>query len=137
MAQMTALRRRMIEDMTVRNLSPATQQSYIYAVAKFSLWIGMEKGPRFRGDRRPNGTPLKVGFTMAPEMIGGQVWDVDRGDDREDPPGIFCSGKGDQGDLPRPASVAEGRAEGAAVGGAQVSLRAREAAFAATGSVEG
>ena len=25
----------MIEDMTVRNLSPATQQSYIYAVAKF------------------------------------------------------------------------------------------------------
>src|SRR4051812_48765658 len=27
---------RMIEDMTVRNLSPATQQSYLYAVAKFS-----------------------------------------------------------------------------------------------------
>jgi site-specific recombinase XerD len=26
----------MIEDMTIRNLSPATQQSYIYAVAKFS-----------------------------------------------------------------------------------------------------
>ena len=29
MAQMTALRRRMIDDMTVRNLSPATQQSYV------------------------------------------------------------------------------------------------------------
>jgi hypothetical protein len=28
MAQMTALRRRMIDDVTVRNLSPATQQSY-------------------------------------------------------------------------------------------------------------
>ena len=28
MAQMTPLRRRMIDDMTVRNLSPATQQSY-------------------------------------------------------------------------------------------------------------
>jgi site-specific recombinase XerD len=26
----------MIEDMTIRNLSPATQQSYIYAIAKFS-----------------------------------------------------------------------------------------------------
>jgi site-specific recombinase XerD len=26
----------MIEDMTIRNLSPATQQSYLYAVAKFS-----------------------------------------------------------------------------------------------------
>ena len=32
MAQMTALRRRMIDDMTVRNLSPATQQSYVYLV---------------------------------------------------------------------------------------------------------
>jgi hypothetical protein len=28
-------------------------------------------------------------------MIGGRVWDVDRGDDREDPPGVFCSGEGD------------------------------------------
>ena len=36
MGQMSPLRRRMIEDMTVRNLSPATQQSYLYAVAKFS-----------------------------------------------------------------------------------------------------
>jgi integrase/recombinase XerD len=36
MAEMSPLRRRMIEDMTVRNLSPATQRSYIHAVAKFS-----------------------------------------------------------------------------------------------------
>src|SRR5215212_9107014 len=36
MATMSLLRRRMIEDMTIRNLSPATQQSYLYAVAKFS-----------------------------------------------------------------------------------------------------
>ena len=36
MATMSPLRRRMIEDMTVRNLSRSTQQSYIYAVAKFS-----------------------------------------------------------------------------------------------------
>src|SRR5579862_3342146 len=36
MATISPLRRRMIEDMTIRNLSPATQQSYIYAVAKFS-----------------------------------------------------------------------------------------------------
>ncbi len=35
MTEMSPLRRRMIEDMTVRNLSPATQQSYVYAVAKF------------------------------------------------------------------------------------------------------
>jgi integrase/recombinase XerD len=36
MVTMSPLRRRMIEDMTIRNLSPSTQQSYIYAVAKFS-----------------------------------------------------------------------------------------------------
>ena len=29
MAEMSPLRRRMIEDMTVRNLSPATQRSYL------------------------------------------------------------------------------------------------------------
>jgi integrase/recombinase XerD len=36
MAPMSPLRRRMIEDMTIRNLSPATQQSYLHAVSKFS-----------------------------------------------------------------------------------------------------
>src|SRR5689334_19162684 len=30
----------MIDDMTVRNLSPATEQSYVYAVAKFSRFFG-------------------------------------------------------------------------------------------------
>ena len=36
MAEMSPPRRRMIEDMTVRDLSPATQRSYVHAVAKFS-----------------------------------------------------------------------------------------------------
>ncbi len=40
MAAMSPLRRRMIEDMTVRNLSPATQRSYVSAVAKFSRHVG-------------------------------------------------------------------------------------------------
>ena len=40
MADVSPLRRRMIEDMTVRNLSPATQRSYLYAVAKFSRFFG-------------------------------------------------------------------------------------------------
>ena len=39
MAEMSPLRRRMIEDMTVRNLSPATQRSYVYAVSKFSRYF--------------------------------------------------------------------------------------------------
>jgi site-specific recombinase XerD len=40
MAEMSPLRRRMIEDMTIRNLSPATQQSYLHAVSKFSQYFG-------------------------------------------------------------------------------------------------
>lgn len=37
--KMSPLRRRMIEDMTVRNLSPATQRSYLHAVKKFSRYF--------------------------------------------------------------------------------------------------
>ena len=40
MTEMSPLRRRMIEDMTVRNLSPATQRSYLHAVTKFSQYFG-------------------------------------------------------------------------------------------------
>jgi integrase/recombinase XerD len=40
MTKMSPLRRRMIEDMTVRNLSPATQRSYVHAVAKFGRFFG-------------------------------------------------------------------------------------------------
>jgi hypothetical protein len=40
MAEISPLRRRMIEDVTVRNLSPATQRSYIHAVSKFSRHFG-------------------------------------------------------------------------------------------------
>ena len=40
MAELSPLRRRMIEDMTVRNLSPATQRSYLHAVAQFSRYFG-------------------------------------------------------------------------------------------------
>ena len=34
------LRRRMIEDMTIRNLSPATQRSYIHAIEGYSRYFG-------------------------------------------------------------------------------------------------
>jgi integrase/recombinase XerD len=36
MSDVNPLRRRMIEDMAVRNLSPATQRCYVHAVAKFA-----------------------------------------------------------------------------------------------------
>ena len=40
MAEISPLRRRLIEHMTVRNLSPATQQSYLNAISKFSRYFG-------------------------------------------------------------------------------------------------
>ena len=40
MAQVSPLRRRMIEDMTVCNLSPATQRPCLNAVSKFSRYFG-------------------------------------------------------------------------------------------------
>ena len=59
MAEMSPLRRRMIEDMTVRNLSPATQRSYVYAVAKFSRYF------------RPLAGPARVWRTCAPSRC---IW---------------------------------------------------------------
>jgi hypothetical protein len=38
--RLSPLRPRRIDDMAVRNLSPATQRSYIHAVAKFSRYFG-------------------------------------------------------------------------------------------------
>lgn len=37
---MSPLRRRIIEDMTIRNLSPTTQRSYLHVVKKFSAYFG-------------------------------------------------------------------------------------------------
>ena len=47
MAELSPLRRRMIEDMTIRNLSPATQRSYISAVSKLSRHFGGGSPDRF------------------------------------------------------------------------------------------
>lgn len=40
MAELRPLRRRMIEDMTVRNMAPATRRFYISAVSKLSRYFG-------------------------------------------------------------------------------------------------
>ncbi len=40
MTRTNPLRARMIEDMTIRNLSPATQRSYLAAIRKFSTYFG-------------------------------------------------------------------------------------------------
>jgi hypothetical protein len=38
--QISPLRQRMIEDMTIRNMSPSTQKIYVAAVANFSVFHG-------------------------------------------------------------------------------------------------
>ena len=88
--------------------------------------IGVQSGPP--------GRRVHSGFH---EGHGGRVWDAGCGDDREDPPGVFRSEEADQGDLPRAAGVAEGRAQGDPVGGDGVSLRARPAAAAEDRPVAG
>ena len=37
---MSPLRRRMIEDMTIRKLAPKTQQGYIRTVKDFAMFLG-------------------------------------------------------------------------------------------------
>ena len=46
--QMTPLRRRMIDDMTIRNMSPSTQKIYIRAVAHFSAYHGRSPDASWR-----------------------------------------------------------------------------------------
>jgi len=65
MTDISPLRRRMIEDMTIRNLSPATQQSYLYAVAKFSRYF----------NRSPDKLDLEDVRTFQVHMVGkGISW---------------------------------------------------------------
>jgi site-specific recombinase XerD len=63
MAEMSPLRRRMIEDMTVRNLSPATQRSYVHAVAKFGRFFG----------RSPDRLELEDVRTFQVHLVAGGI----------------------------------------------------------------
>ena len=64
MAEISPLRRRMIEDMTVRNLSPATQQSYLSAAPA----AARPAAPRAIGGPRQ---PLAFGtMSVATRVVG-------------------------------------------------------------------
>ena len=41
---MSPLRRRMIEDMTIRKLAPKTQEGYVRAIKNFSMFLGRSPG---------------------------------------------------------------------------------------------
>src|SRR3954465_11499832 len=58
MSELSPLRRRMTDDMMIRNLSPATQQSYLYAVAKFSRHFGRSPAQLGFEEGRPYQVPL-------------------------------------------------------------------------------
>jgi len=68
MAEMSPLRRRMIEDMTIRNLSPATQRSYVHAVAKFSRFFGRSPDKLDPEDVRAFQVHLVAGGTSWPAL---------------------------------------------------------------------
>ena len=118
------LRIRCAEQRKTSASNAAWRRDKFRSTLRTDVCFGVEKGPRWRGDRRPKGTPLVMGFTMALGTNGGLERDAGGGDGREDSAGVFCAGQGDQGDLPRVGRVAEGRSEGSAVGGDGVSLRA-------------
>ena len=71
MAEMNSLRRRMIEGMRVRNLSPVTQRCYVHAVAKFVQYfnrspdrLGLEEVRAYQIHRTTTGISW-AGFNVA------------------------------------------------------------------------
>ena len=65
------LRRRMIEDMTVRNLSPSTQQSYVNAVANFQPPLRQIARPgRTGGGSRLPAAPDRAEAIVGPHQPG-------------------------------------------------------------------
>jgi site-specific recombinase XerD len=68
MTEMSPLRRRMIDDMTVRNLSPATQRSYVHAVAKFARFFGRSPEKLDLEDVRAFQVPLVAGGLSWPAL---------------------------------------------------------------------
>lgn len=64
MAEISPLRRCMIEDMTIRNLSPATQQSYLNVVAKLNRYFG----------RSPDRLDLEIRAFQVHLVAKGMSW---------------------------------------------------------------
>ena len=58
-AAVSPLRRRMIDDMSLRNLSPATQRSYLDDVSKFSRYSGRPR-PMSRRCNMPPRRPFSA-----------------------------------------------------------------------------
>ena len=97
---MTPLRRRMTEDMMMRNFSPYTQRNYLFAVARFA--------------RHFNASPADLGpEDLRAWFIFGHFWVTDGRAEaagplrvRPDLRGCFCHGGGQPPRLRRAGSAA-------------------------------
>ena len=112
--------------MGVKVLKAAGAGALIVALKKFGvvlllpfLWIGRKLLCSFSWNRDPaaglifiQSGPRRRGSTLASDFVGGRDWNADCGDDRQDTTGVFFAWQADQGDLPRAAGIAQGRAEG-------------------------
>jgi len=67
-APVSALRRRMIEDMTSRRLAPKTQEAYIRAVKNFTVFFGRSPDQANAEDLRRYHLHLASGGTTTPKL---------------------------------------------------------------------
>ena len=68
---MTPLRRRMIEDMRIRNLSPHTQRAYVEQVSRFARHCPV--------DRSPASLPSQMPPIYRPQRLEGAHFDTSGG----------------------------------------------------------
>ena len=57
---MSPLRRRMIEDMTIRNFGPKTQHDYVRSVRNLTVFLGRSPDTASNEDVRPCGQKIKT-----------------------------------------------------------------------------
>jgi hypothetical protein len=67
-APVSALRRRMIEDMTSRRLAPRTQEAYVRAVKNFTVFFGRSPDQANAEDLRRRHLHLASAGTTTPKM---------------------------------------------------------------------
>ena len=75
------LRRRMIEDMTVRRLAPKTQVSYIRAVRDFTVFLGRSPAQASAEDLRRYQLHLASSGVSVPGQNAGSVIQTAMGDE--------------------------------------------------------
>ena len=74
---MTALRRRMLEDMQVRNLSAGTQQVYLQHVSRFARYCGRSPAEVGPAEIRAYQLYLRFCCNFGPATSGWTVFDND------------------------------------------------------------